>query len=147
MKKFQPTIKLGFALAVACAVLFTLPAGPSVQGKTGSRPTAASAAKVAVIVDIGRKALGCTGFGVCRVTLTVSSKSAVKAELSTTSDGKLTLALLSKVPDESQKIVLDEDVAIPAEAASKLGLKSATLLQGEYAFSASRAVLNARLLR
>jgi hypothetical protein len=147
MKKFQPTIKLGFAVAAACAVLFTLPAGPSVQGKTGVGPTAASAAKVEVIIDIGRKALGCTGFGICRVTLTASTKSAVKAELSTASDGKLALALLSKAPDESQKIVLDEDVAIPAEAASKLGLKSATLLKGEYTFSASKALLNARLLR
>jgi len=147
MKKFQPTLKLGFALAAACAVLFTLPAGPSVQGKTGARPTAASAVKVSVVVDIGRKAQGCTGFGVCKVTLTASTKRAVKGELSTTGDGKLTLALLSKAPDEGQTLFLDEDIAIPAEAATKLGLKNATLLKGAYTFSAGRSGLDARRLR
>jgi hypothetical protein len=147
MKKFQPTIKLGIALAVACGALFTLPAGPSVQGKTGTKPTAASVASVRVVVDIGRKAHGCTGFGVCKITLTASTKRSVKAELSTTGDGKLTLVLLDRAPDEDQTLSLDEDIAIPAEAATKLGLRKATLLKGVYTFSASRAVVNATLLR
>jgi hypothetical protein len=149
MKKFQPTPKLGFALAMACAVLFSLPSGPSVQGKTGNNLTAASAASVSVVLDIGRKSRNCTGFGVCKITVTAStaSKRAVKGELSTTSDGKLTLALLGKASDEGETLFLDEDVVVPAEAAKKLGLKNATLLKGQYAFSASKAVLNARLIK
>jgi hypothetical protein len=153
MKKFQPTLKLGFALSIACAALVTLPAGPGVQGKTGYKPTAASAASVKVVLDIGRRRNCatdcCGGFGICRITVSAStaSKRAVNGELSTTSDGKLTLTLLGKAPDEGKTLFLDEDVAVPAEAAKKLGLKNATLLRGEYAFSASRAVLNSRLVK
>ncbi len=148
MKKFQPAFKLGFALTAACALLLSLPAGPSVQGKTGSKP-AAAVLKVSVTIHIGRNSRNCTGFGVCKITVSAStaSKRAVTGELSTTDDGKLTLALLGKAPDEAQTLILDEDVLVPAEAAKKLGLKSATLLKGEYTFNASRAVLNARLAK
>jgi hypothetical protein len=153
MKKFQPTLKLGFALAIACAAMFTLPVGPPVQGKTGNKSAAVAPAAVSVVLDIGRRRNCppntdcCAGFGICKVTITVRSARAVKGELSTASDGKLTLVLLEKAPDEGQTLFLDEDIVIPAEIAAKLGLKSATLLKGKYTFSASRALLNARLLR
>jgi len=148
MKKFQMTLKLGFAFAVACATLFALPARSPVQGKTGGSP-AAAAIKVTVTVQIGRRSQNCAGFGVCKITIgaSVATKREVRGELSTNEDGKLSLALLGKAPDEGQTLILDEDVIVPAEAAKKLGLKSATLLRGQYAFSASKAVLNARLAK
>ncbi|MGH9767096.1 MAG: hypothetical protein ACREAB_06635 [Blastocatellia bacterium] len=149
MKKIQPTLKLGCALVMASALLFALPAGQSVQGKTGNKLTATAAIKVSVTIHIGRNSRNCTGFGVCKVTISAStaSKRAVNGELSTTDDGKLTLALLGKAPDETQTLILDEDVPVPAEAAKKLGLGGATLLKGQYAFNASRAVLSARLIK
>ena len=150
MKMFQLSLKLGGALVMAITLLFALPSGPAVQGKGENSLTATPAITVEAEFDIGRKKKGCTGTGVCAIIVrggTVVSDRTVRGELSTDGDGRVTMRLLGKPPEEGPTLFIDEDIAVPAEIAKKLGLKSATVLRGEYPFSSRRAVLNARLTK
>lgn len=154
MKIFQMTLKLGCALVMAFAIVFALHANPSAQGKAGNKLAAASATlpeiSVEVEAEIGRKSMGCRKFGICKVKIGVGGTigdRVVRSKLSTNGDGTITVTLLGKAPDEEQTLFLDEDVIVPSAAAEKLGFKSVTLLKGQYAFNASRARLNAKLVK
>ncbi|MBO0724404.1 MAG: hypothetical protein J2P52_02295 [Blastocatellia bacterium] len=149
MKKFQMSLKVGGALVMTLASLFTPPAGPSVQAKMKNSLTATSAVGVEVKIDIGRKKKGCGGFGACSVTIsgTLLTDREVKGILSANPNGNLTLAFLAKPPDEGTTFFIDEDISLPPVIANKLGFKSATLLQGEYPYNSRRCVLNARLVK
>ena len=154
MKTFRMSLKLGCALVMALAAVFALPADPSAQGQGGDKLAAASATlseiHVEVEAEIGRKSKGCRKFGICKVKVggggTIGDR-VVKTQLSTNGDGTITATFFGKAPDEEATLFLDEDVVVPPAAAEKLGFKSVTLLRGQYAFSANRARLNARLVK
>lgn len=151
MKSSDRIFKFGVTLAVACALLLSMSSWPSAHGAAGASPKSnvAAALTVTVTIDIGRPRHNCTGFGICRVSITGSTATArrVRGELSTAGDGKLQLTLLDKAPDEGQTLFVDQDVPLSPDIAKKLGLKSATVLRGEYAFSASKSMLNAQLTK
>jgi hypothetical protein len=153
MKTSKRIFKPAITLFVMSAMLFSVSLWPSVQGATGASPksNAAAALKISVSVRVGRSSRGCRGFGICSVVIVLSRISldqrTVRAELSTAADGQLQLTLLDKAPDEGQTLFVDQDIQLSQEIAQKLGFKSATIQQGEYAFSGSRSLLSARLTR
>ena len=150
MKMSKRIFKPAITLFVMSAMLFSVSLWPSVQGATGASPKSnAAALKVSVSVRFGRSSRGCGGVGICSVTITVSriSSGFVRAELSTAADGKLELTLLDKAPEEGQTLFVDQDIPLSQDIAQKLGFKSATIQQGEYAFSANKSLLTARLTR
>ena len=150
MKMSKRIFKSAITLFVMSAMLFSVSLWPSVQGATGASPKSnAAALKVSVSVRIGRSSRGCRGFGICSVTITLSRLTTgfVRAELSTAADGQLQLTLLDKAPEEGQTLFVDQDISLSQDIAQELGFKSATIQQGEYAFSGSRSLLSARLTR
>ena len=152
MKMSKRIFKSAITLFVMSVMLFSASMWPSVQGATGASPKSnAAALKVSVSIRFGRSSRGCRGVGICSVTITVSRASAdqrtVRAELSTAADGKLELTLLDKAPEQGQTLFVDQDIPLSQDIAQKLGFKSATIQQGEYAFSGGRSLLSARLTR
>ena len=152
MKTSKRIFKSAVTLFVMSAMLFSVSLWPSVQDATGASPKSnAAALKISVSVRIGRSSRGCRGFGICSVVIVLSRVSldqrTVRAELSTAADGKLQLTLLDKAPEEGQTLFVDQDISLSQDIAQKLGFKSATIQQGEYAFSGSRSLLSARLTR
>ncbi len=150
MKMSKRIFKTAITLFVMSAMMFSGSLWPSVQGTTG-----ASQLKIRIPIKItitfGRASKKCAGFGVCKITLGLSSASAtsrsVGAELSAIDDGKLQIALLGKPPEEGRTLFIDEDIPLSQEIAQKLGVRNATIQRGEYAFSANKSVLNARLTK
>lgn len=148
---FKPAITL-FAMS---AMLFSASLSSSVQGKTGAVPKKNAAAafpiKIPITITFGRASKKCGGFGICKITLGVAAASAkerrVRAELSTTDDGKLELTLLEKAPEEGRTLFIDEDIPLSPAIARKLGIKKGTIQRGEYAFNEKKSVVNARLKR
>ncbi|MGH9752824.1 MAG: hypothetical protein ACREA2_08565 [Blastocatellia bacterium] len=153
MKMSKRIFKAAITLFVMSAMMFSGSLWPSVQGATGASPksNAAAAISIKVTFKIGRASKGCRGFGICKISITigkvVADERSVNGELSTAGDGKLQLALLGKAPEEGRTLFIDQDIPLSAEIAQKLGVKSATIQRGDYTFSASRSVLNARLTR
>ena|SRR5262245_46870537 len=150
MKMSKRIFKSAITLFVMGAMLFSVSLWPSVQGATGASPKSSGAAlKVSVSVRLGRSSRGCRGFGICSVTISISRISGgfVRAELSTAADGQLQLTLLDKAPEQGQTLFVDQDITLSQDIAQKLGFKSATIQQGEYAFSGGRSLLSARLTR
>jgi hypothetical protein len=150
MKISNRIFKLAIALPVMTAVLFSWALWPPVQGAT----SASSQLKIPIIpitITIGRASKGCRSFGFCKITIGKLQASAsartVNAELSSAADGKLEVRLLDKAPEEGQTLFIDQDIPLSSEIATKLGVKNATIQRGEYAFSASRSRLNARLAK
>ena len=104
--------------------------------------------KISISLTFGRAKKNCGGWGICKITLgKLTAARTVPAELSRTEDGKLELRLLQKVSEEGPTFFVDEDVPLSADIAKQLGLKNATIQRGEYAFSASKSVLNARMTK
>jgi len=134
---------------MALALLFTLPAGPLVQGKMKNSLTASTAPGLVVTAHFGRKKKSCKGVGICDVVVGDSSLSdrAVRATLSANADGNLTVAFLAKPPEDGPTLFIDEDITLPPAIAKELGFKSATALKGEYAFNSRRSLINARLVK
>jgi hypothetical protein len=142
--------KATIALFVMSAMLVSGSLWPSVQGAS-PKSKASAAISIKVTLTFGRASKGCRGFGICKISIgvgkVVAAERNVNAELSTAGDGKLQLALLGKAPEEGRTLFIDEDIPLSPEIAKKLGVKSATIQRGEYAFSANRSVLSARLTR
>ena len=152
MKMSKRIFKSAITLFVMSAMLFSASLWPSVQGASGASPKSnAAALKVNVSIRLGRSSRGCRGFGICSVVIVISrisiDKRTVRAELSTAADGKLELTLLDKAPEEGQTLFVDQDIPLSQDIAQKLGFKTATIQQGEYAFSGNRSLLSARLTR
>lgn len=104
--------------------------------------------KISISLTFGRAKKNCGGWGICKITVgKLSAARTVQAELSRTEDGKLELRLLERASEEGPTLFVDEDVPLSAEIAKQLGVKNATIQRGEYAFSASKSRLNARLTK
>ena len=104
--------------------------------------------KISISITIGRASKGCRSFGICKITLgKLQAARTVSAELSQGEDGKLEIGLLEKAPEEGRTLFVDQDIQLGTDVAQKLGVKSATIQRGEYAFSASKSRLNARLTK
>ncbi len=104
--------------------------------------------KISISLTFGRAKKNCGGWGICKITLgKLTAARTVQAELSRTNDGKLELRLLEKASEEGSTLFVDEDIPLSADIAKQLGVKNATIQRGEYAFSASKSVLNSRLTR
>jgi len=148
MKKFQPSLKLGFTLVAVVALTLAALVRTPVQGKSSANALP-PAAKVSVVVTIYiGKPSTCTGFGICKITIGGTlSKRAVKGTLTAEDNGKLSLSVEGKAPDEEPNLVIDRDLPLSSDVAAKLGLKSATITSGSYPFSAGKAVFNARLVK
>ena len=151
MKMFRPTIKLGFSLVAVCALLLASPVRPPVQGtaNTGAL-TSAFGPKVNIQIQFGRPRFNCTGFGICKVisegaVATILSKRTLKGELSLENNGKLMLSVAGKPPDEGPTLFIDDDIPLSPEIARALGGRNTTIARGEYAFSAGKALLNAKV--
>ena len=152
--------KLALTLSVLSAMLLSGLLWPSVNVATGASPNSNAAAlpqlkiklpKISISIFIGRAKKKCGGFGLCKITLGAVSAAdrarTVNAELTTTDDGKLHLTFLGKAPDEGPTLFVDDDITLSSEIAQKLGVKSATIHKGEYAFSGRKSLLNARLTK
>ncbi len=104
--------------------------------------------KISISLTFGRAKKNCGGWGICKITVgKLSAARTVQAELSRTEDGKLELRLLEKASEEGPTLFVDEDVPLSADIAKQLGVRNATIQRGEYAFSSSRSLLNARLTK
>ena len=151
-RNFKFAITLFAMSALLCA--WTL--WPSVQGATGASPNSNAQAalklpKISISLWFGRASKGCRGWGICKITvgkLSAAEKGkTVQAELSRTDDGKLELRLLEKAAEEGPTLFVDQDIPLSADIAKQLGVRNATIQRGEYAFSASKSRLNARLTK
>jgi hypothetical protein len=101
MKKLQPSLKLGFTLVAVFAVTLAALVRTPVRGKSSANalPPAAGVS-VVVTIHIGKPST-CTGFGICKITLGGAlSRKAVNATFGVRDDGKLSLSIEGKVPDE-----------------------------------------------
>lgn len=158
-KLSQRTFMFGGGIAVACALLLALAVWPQAQGATGTSPKHNSAAAVevsiSVVFDIGRPRTrdpitgNCSGFGLCRVTLsgTVSAARAITGLVALREDGKLELTFQGKLPESGSTLFIDDDFPLSSEIARKLGLRSATIVSGQYSLSAGKVLVNARLVK
>ena len=166
MKKFQTTLKLGFALATAFALLIALSTWQSTQKVSGAALTGVApkgspfpaAIRVTVSFTIATRKSGCkSGLGICNVesggstvnkaadSKTPSRK--VNGALVLQNDGSLELEFSGKLPETGQELDIDQALALNADILKKLGVKSATIEAGKIPLSGSRAQLRAKILR
>jgi hypothetical protein len=162
MKKFQPTYKFGFALAAVCGLLVAMSIWPSAQKATGAalngNPTAAAAIRVNVSFTIAKKSTGCSsGLGICNIkagattTATTAKKTGdsreVNGALLVDDNGKLTCEFSGKLPESGDRLAVEQALTLSEDLAKKLGVKSATIDQGNYSLSGGRALVSARLVK
>ena len=158
MKKFQTTLKLGFALATAFALLITLSTWQSAQKVSGAaligNPAPAAVIKVEVSFKIASRKKNCEGgLGICDLKLggSVSTKAAssrqVNGFLSVADNGKLLCEFSGKLPETGSSLDIDQAIPLSADIAKKLGVKSATIEAGTVSLSGNTAQLRAKILR
>ena len=113
-------------------------------------PTPSEAASITITIYIG-KPRSCEGFGICRITIgwdatatqppaSGERRAAVrKCRASASLRGnKLFVDLSTPLPEKAAVIPLTENLVLDAPTSKKLGFKSVTVLQGEYAIDYSK---------
>jgi hypothetical protein len=84
-----------------------------------------------ITVEIGRQSRGCTGFGICSITIGLGSERAVPA--STDLAGNRMMLQFMKTPVEHQDVLtVEEDIALDAATSRMFGYKQVTILKGTY---------------
>src|SRR5207248_3073590 len=91
-------------------------------------------------VEVGRRSKGCTGFGVCSITIgldfsterTVPSSASIK-------NGIMDLDFLGLTPDRGDVLTIDEDVVLDGAASRAFGYQQITIRKGEYKFDYSKS--------
>jgi hypothetical protein len=150
MKISKRNFKPAYLLVAMSLMLFSASLWSSSASSESNTQAAFKFPKISISLTIGRASKKCGSFGICKITVgkvAAIEKRTVKAELSRTEDGKLALTLLGKAPEEGQTLFIDEDIPLSAATAQSLGLRSATVLKGEYAFGENKSRLNARMTR
>jgi hypothetical protein len=134
--------------AIAMVALITAGLTLGLPAKsTTSAAAAAARVSVGVIIHIGKPGT-CKGFGICKIEVGGTlSKRSVRGTLTAEDNGKLSLSVQGKVPEEEPTLVLEQDLSLSSAIAQKLGVKSATITKGSYRFSGGRAVFDAKLVR
>jgi len=88
---------------------------------------------IVVVLDIGRKKLGCTGFGICKITVGNETASTQQLPATATSNGDgLTIDLLGSTREHGDLLVIDEDIMLDEAGALAFGHKHLRILAGEY---------------
>ncbi len=158
MKMSQRIFKPAVMLLVLSFMLLSGLLWPSAQSTADASPNSNAVAfqaqkfkfpKISISIYFGRASKKCAGFGICKITVGKISRAdrVVRAELSRTDDGKVEIRLLEKAPEEGPTLFIDEDIPLSSDIANKLGLRSGVIQRGEYAFSANKSRLNARLTK
>ncbi len=85
-----------------------------------------------ITIYTGRSSQGCSGFGICRITVDwLASARAVQAA-ATWSNGRLYLDYLSNPPDQGTLLTIDQDIVVDAATARALGYEKLTVKAGQY---------------
>lgn len=93
---------------------------------------------VVIRVETGRKSQGCTGFGICNITIEPGGGTTSIPAAATWSNGRLQLSFLSDPPNKTDVLAIDEDIVLDPATARALGYEHVTLRAGQYPVDYSR---------
>jgi hypothetical protein len=87
---------------------------------------------VTIYVEAGRRSKGCTGFGICSITVgfdfserTVGSSASIDSDV-------MTIDFLKNLPEHGDVLTIDEDIVLDDAPALVLGYQSVVVKKGEY---------------
>ena len=75
---------------------------------------------------------GCTGFGICRITIDTSASARAVQAAATWVNGRLQLSYLADPPDKGTLLTIDQDIVLDSATARSLGYEHVTLRAGQY---------------
>ncbi len=88
-------------------------------------------------IKVGRPNQGCSGFGICSITIDPWGSARNVATAVTWVNGRLKLDFLSEPPDKSAMFVIDQDIALDSNTARAMGYEQVTLRAGQYPLDTS----------
>ena len=91
-----------------------------------------------ITVDIGRRSQGCTGFGICSITIDPLASTRPVPTAATWANGRLQLSFLTEPPDKTNVLVLDQDIVLDSATSRALGYEQVTVRAGQYPVDYSR---------
>lgn len=150
MKLSKRTFKSGIMLLAMSAIMFAATSQLAIAKPKHTPQAALKLPKISISITFGRAKKKCGGFGICKITLgaiAASEGRVLRAELIANQDGKMELNLLDNPPEEGQTLFIDQDIVLTRDGARRLGYRTVTIRQGEYAFSNKKSLLNARVTR
>jgi hypothetical protein len=100
----------------------------------GSVEVAMIGVGVGVTIDVGRKSKGCTGFGICKITVDIDLDfSALRVPAIATLEGSSLTLELQKRPDGNENVmVIDEDIILDSATSRALGSRGVKIMAGAY---------------
>jgi hypothetical protein len=100
----------------------------------GSVEVAMIGVGVGVTIDIGRKSRGCSGFGICKITVDIDLDfSSLRVPAIATLEGNALTLELQKRPEGNENVmVIDEDIVLDSVTAHALGSHGMKVLAGAY---------------
>ncbi|MBS1914493.1 MAG: T9SS type A sorting domain-containing protein [Bacteroidetes bacterium] len=116
---------------------FVIPAGTYrvdyTRNPNGSVDIPVQRIGITIEVEIGRKSKGCTGFGICSVTIGLDLDLALKTPAAGSLNGNtLHLDFASKLPEQGDALVIDEPITVDSATAKALGATSLVIPAGTY---------------
>jgi hypothetical protein len=87
---------------------------------------------IVITIETGRKSLGCTGFGICSITIDPLASDRAVPTAASWVNGRLQLNFLSEPPDKTNVLILDEDIVLDSATSRALGYEQITVRAGQY---------------
>ena len=85
-----------------------------------------------ITVDIGRRSQGCTGFGICSITIDPLASTRPVPTAATWANGRLQLNFLADPPNKGTLLTIDQDIVLDSATARALGYEQVTVRAGQY---------------
>ena len=87
---------------------------------------------ITIDIEVGRRSRGCTGFGICSITVGLDFTERTVPSLGTIENGRLHLVFGRALPESGERMEIDEDIVLDAATARGLGRRSVVLKKGSY---------------
>jgi hypothetical protein len=83
-------------------------------------------------IEIGRRSMGCTGVGICSITIGADFTARTVPSAGSIENNKLHLVFDRALPESGDAMVIDEDIELGSDVARGLGRRSVVLKKGVY---------------
>jgi hypothetical protein len=87
---------------------------------------------IVIHIEIGLPSRGCTGFGICSITIDLLATARAVPTAAAWVNGRLQLNFLSEAPDKANVLTIEKDIVLDSAISRALGYERVTVRAGEY---------------
>jgi hypothetical protein len=87
---------------------------------------------IVITIVTGLRSMGCTGFGICSITIDPFASTRAVPTAADWINGRLQLSFLAEPPDKTNVLTIEQDIVLDSATSRALGYEQVTVRAGQY---------------